>query len=366
MKAMIAVLGGDGIGPEVTRAAARVLGAVGEHFGHTFEFQPHVIGGASLAPHDEPLTRDTLHACLDAHAVLLGAVGGPQWDQEPPSRRPEQGLLRLREGLETFANLRPVRVHPVLEAASPLRPEVVRGTDILFVRELTGGLYFGQPKGIESSRSGRRAVDTLAYTEGQIRRVLERGFRLADSRRRRVTSVDKANVLASSQLWRSVAEDVHQNFPDVTLEHLLVDACAMQLMQRPTAFDVVVTENLFGDILTNEAAVLAGSIGLLPSASLGEASRGLYEPVHGSAPDIAGKGVANPVGAILSAALLLRHSLGLQKEATAVEDAVDAVLTSQVWTRDLGGHASTNAVTDAVVARLARTVIPASPPTPKS
>jgi 3-isopropylmalate dehydrogenase len=279
-------------------------------------------------------------------------VGGPKWDDPRAKVRPEQGLLALRKGLGVFANLRPVRVHPALVDASPLRPERIAGVDILVVRELTGGLYFGQPKGRDRRDGHERAVDTLEYQDFEVRRVVELAFRLASGRRRKVASVDKANVLESSRLWREIATQVGKDHPEIALEHVLVDTAAMRLVASPAAFDVVVTENMFGDILTDEAAVLPGSMGLLPSASLGEGGPGLYEPIHGSAPDIAGKGVANPVGTILSAAMLLRHSLGLEAEAARVEAAVHAAIAAGCRTRDLGGTLGTRQMTDEIVARL--------------
>jgi 3-isopropylmalate dehydrogenase len=281
--------------------------------------------------------------------VLLGAVGGPKWDDPLAPVRPEQGLLRLRKELGVYANLRPVRLHAALADTSPLKPELLDGIDLIVVRELTGGLYFGRPSGREARDGGTWAVDTLEYTDVEIRRVMRLGFRLAEGRRGLVTSVDKANVLETSRLWRQVAEEVGQEFPKIRLEHQLVDSGAMRLVTDPSSFDVIVTENMFGDILTDEAAVLSGSLGLLPSASLGDNARGLYEPIHGSAPDIAGQGLANPVGCILSAAMLLRHSLGLEAEATAVEAAVDRVIAAGARSADLGGSASTSEITDRVI-----------------
>jgi 3-isopropylmalate dehydrogenase len=302
------------------------------------------------------LTDEALADCRASQAVLLGAVGGPKWDDPAAKVRPEQGLLGLRKGLAVYANLRPVRVHPHLVDASPLKPEKLAGVDILVIRELTGGLYFGQPKGREQIDGHERAVDTLEYFDHEVRRVVELAFRLAQDRRRKVTSVDKANVLESSRLWRQVASAVAAEHSSVALEHMLVDTAAMRLIYSPAAFDVIVTENMFGDILTDEAAVLAGSMGLLPSASLGDGGPGLYEPIHGSAPDIAGRGLANPVGTILSAALLLRHSLQLPREAAAIEAAVEAVLSGGARTADLGGRLSTGEMTKAVLAQLAEQV----------
>jgi len=330
VKALIAVLGGDGIGPEVARQGARVLGAVGQLFGHAFEMPEALVGGAAIDATGAPLPEETLALCRRADAILFGAIGGPRWGPSAPVR-PEQGLLALRKALGLFANLRPVTVNERLAAASPLKPEIVKGVDLLVVRELTGGIYFG-----EKRRSATEAFDGCSYTVAEVERVVRMAGRLARGRRRKITSVDKANVLETSRLWREVAERVVKaEFADCSLEHQLVDSCAMQLVRRPADFDVIVTENMFGDILTDEASVVAGSIGLLPSASLGEGRLGLYEPIHGSAPDIAGKGVANPYGTILSAAMLLRHSLGLAEEARAVERAVDRAIEEGALTPDL-------------------------------
>jgi 3-isopropylmalate dehydrogenase len=341
MKASIALLPGDGVGVEVVRAAQAVLATVATRFGHSFTFREHLVGGCAIDATGDPLPPATLDACKEAHAVLLGAVGGPKWDDPRAKTRPEQGLLRLRKELGLFANLRPVRVHPALAAISPLKPERLEGVDVLFVRELTGGLYFGEPRRREEVDDKRRAIDTLVYGEDEIARVVHLAFQLARPRKKRVTSVDKANVLESSRLWREVTCEVAKDFPDVALEHQLVDSCAMRLVTHARSFDVVVTENMFGDILTDEAAVLAGSLGLLPSASLGAGSRGLYEPIHGSAPDIAGKGIANPIGTVLSAAMLLRHSLDLFKEAEIVENAVAEVIVAGARTADMQPPAGT-------------------------
>ena len=331
---VIAVLPGDGIGPEVTAEAVRVLEAVGRRFGHTFGFHEALIGGAAIEATGSPLPTETLDRCRRSDAILLGAVGGPRWDDPIAPVRPEQGLLDLRKGLGLFANLRPVRAFPALVDATPLKRYVIQGVDLLFVRELTGGLYFGPRR--EAGPDGEEAYDTMYYTRPEIERVVRLAAGLARARRKKLTSVDKANVLAASRLWRWVTEAVvRREFPDVALEHVLVDAFAMHLIRRPAAFDVVVTENMFGDILTDEAAVLAGSMGMLPSASLGETPPGLFEPVHGSAPDIAGRNLANPIGAILSAALLLRYGLGLEAEAAAVERAVAAALADGYRTRDI-------------------------------
>jgi len=351
LKAKIVLLPGDGIGPEVVAEGRRALEAVAGRFGHLFEFSEYLIGGCAIDATGEPLPDETLTACRAADAVLLGAVGGPKWDDPSAPVRPEQGLLGLRKGLALFANLRPARPYPALLDASPLRPERLQGVDMLVVRELTGGLYFGQPKGRETRNGHTQAVDTLIYHDYEIRRVVELACRLAEGRRKRVTSVDKANVLESSRLWRQMASAVAAEHADVRLDHMLVDTAAMRLVAQPSSFDVLVTENMFGDILTDEAAVLVGSMGLLPSASLGESGPGLYEPIHGSAPDIAGRGIANPIGAILSAALLLRYSLKLEREAAALEAAVDTAITEGARTADLGGQLTTRQMADEVIKR---------------
>ncbi|WP_437760297.1 3-isopropylmalate dehydrogenase [Sorangium sp. So ce1389] len=353
MKANIVLLPGDGIGVEVVAEARTTLDAVASQFGHSFTYSEHLIGGCAIDATGTALTPETLDACRAADAVLLGAVGGPKWDNPSANVRPEQGLLALRQGLGLYANLRPIRLFPELVQASPLKPERLADVDILVVRELTGGLYFGKPRLREEVNGRRRAVDTLEYTDEEIQRVVELAFRLASARRRLVTSVDKANVLESSRLWRTVATEVAGRHPDIRIEHQLVDSCAMRLITSAAAFDVIVTENMFGDILTDEAAVLAGSLGLLPSASLGEGTRGVYEPIHGSAPDIAGKGIANPIGTILSAAMLLRHSLRLDKEAAALERAVAQAIAGGARTADLGGKVSTQGMGEAVRAKLA-------------
>jgi 3-isopropylmalate dehydrogenase len=353
MKAHLAVLPGDGIGPEVIAEGVRCLEAVARLFGHEFELSPLPFGGAAIDAHDDPLPAATLRACLAADAVLLGAIGGPKWSALQARLRPEAGLLRLRKELGTFANLRPVRVHPALVDASTLRAEVVSGVDLLFVRELTGGIYFGAKR-----RDAASATDVCSYTVEEIERIVRVAAALAVARRGRLTSIDKSNVLETSRLWREVTTRVvGDEFPGVQLEHMLVDAAAMHLIRAPRDFDVLVTENMFGDILTDEASMLAGSLGLLPSASLGAGRRGIYEPIHGSAPDIAGRGLANPYGTILSAALLLRHSLGLDAEAAALEQAVAEALAQGQRTADLApkAHAlSTRAAGDAVLSRLRR------------
>ncbi len=351
MRAQVAVLPGDGIGPEVIAEGVRCLEAIARRFGHQFELTALPFGGAAIDSHGDPLPEATLRACLAADAVLLGAIGGPKWSAPQAPLRPEAGLLRLRKELGTFANLRPVKVHPALEDASTLRPEVVAGVDLMFVRELTGGIYFG-----EKRRDAGGAVDVCSYSVAEIERIVRVAARLALARRGRLTSIDKANVLETSRLWREVtARIVSAEFPGVQLEHLLVDAAAMHLIRAPREFDVLVTENMFGDILTDEASMLAGSLGLLPSASIGSGRRGIYEPIHGSAPDIAGRGVANPYGAILSAAMLLRYSLRLEQEAAALEQAVATALSQGARTADLaprGGALSTRAVADAVLSSL--------------
>ena len=352
MKARITVLGGDGIGPEVTAAAVRVLETVAGAFGHEFEFSAALIGGAAIDASGSPLPPRTVDACRSCDAVLLGAVGGPRWSDPSARVRPEQGLLELRSTLGLFANLRPVRTMDCVLDASPLKAEVVAGVDIMVVRELTGGIYFGR-----KSRTALEAEDVCSYSAHEIERVTRTAGRLAMQRKRRIVSVDKANVLETSRLWRSVVERViSEEFPEVALEHMLVDAAAMHLLRRPTSFDVLLTENMFGDILTDEASMLAGSLGLLPSASLGEGTVGLYEPIHGSAPDIAGRGIANPCGAILSVAMLLRHSLDLEREAGAVEAAVESAISAGLRTADIASHGQTpvgsEAVTNAVIERI--------------
>ncbi len=349
----VVVLPGDGIGPEVTCEAAGVLEKACAAAGVELTVDERRMGGAAIDADGTPLSEATLEACKSADAVLLGAVGGPKWDHLTGDMRCESGLLRLRKGMGVFANLRPVKVHPSLAARSTLREEVVEGVDLVVVRELTGGIYFGQPRGRSGSGESETATDTMVYSRAEIARVARAAFELARGRRNLVTSVDKANILTSSQLWRQVVTEVGAEYPDVTLEHQLVDACAMRLIRAPKEFDVVVTENLFGDILTDEASMLSGSLGMLPSASLGEAGTpGLYEPIHGSAPDIADKGLANPLGAIASVAMMFRLSLGHEAAAAAVDAAVDAVVRAGTLTADLGGSASTAEVGAAVVAAL--------------
>ena len=337
----IALLGGDGIGQEVTPEARKVLEVVGRATGASFEFEAALIGGAAIDATGEPLPASTLRLCEQSDAILFGAVGGPKWDALPQEQKPERGLLGLRKELDLFANLRPAKCFPMLLDASPLKREVVEGTDIMVIRELTGGLYFGEPRGRESfADGGERAINTMVYTTREIERVTRVAFEVARKRRRRLASVDKANVLVVSQLWREVVTRIGQDYPDVALEHVLVDNCAMALVHKPTHFDTIVTENTFGDILSDEAAILAGSMGMLPSASIG-GRVGLYEPVHGTAPDIAGQGVANPIAAILSAAMLLRYSLSLGADADRIDAAVIRVLEQGHRTRDVHAAGAT-------------------------
>ena len=362
----VALLPGDGIGPEVVAEGVRVLRAIADRYDHAIELNEGLIGGCALDAVGNPLPPETIDLCLGADAVLLGAVGGPRWDDPNARQRPEQGLLGLRRVMQVYANLRPVRVHPSLAIASPLRPERLEGVDLVFVRELTGGMYFGE-KRREKSASGERAIDECVYTTEEIERVTRVAAEMARTRRRKLTSVDKANVLETSRLWRStVTRVMREEFPDVALDHLLVDACAMQLLRDPRSFDVIVTENMFGDILTDEASMLAGSLGVLPSASLGDAvgggrwavRRGLYEPIHGSAPDIAGRGVANPIGTILSVAMMLRHTFGFEEEAQAVERAVFSTIEAGCLTADIaprGGRSSSTIDVGSAIAAKIRT-----------
>ncbi len=345
----LTVVAGDGIGPEVTEQAILVLQAVADGFGHQVQLQRKPIGGAALTAANDPLPGDTLQACLASSAVLLGAVGSPAFDHNPPHLRPEAGLLRLRRELGAYANLRPAVFFPALEDCSPLRAEIVRRTDIMIVRELLGGAYFGQPRAIEGKAGARVAVNTMRYGEDEIERIARVAFELALKRKRRVLSVDKANVLECSRLWREVVTRIGKDYPEVKLGHQYVDSAAMLLVQRPAEFDVVLTENMFGDILSDQAGGVVGSLGLLASASIG-GRVGLYEPVHGSAPDIAGKGIANPLGAILSAAMMMRHSFQLEAEARCIERAVSAVLTQGARTADLAGK-SRSAISTAEMGR---------------
>ena len=354
MQATIAVLPGDGIGPEVIDAAARVLDAIGDRFHHTFTLARWPVGAVALRNGDPPLPAATRAACVSADAVLLGAVGDPEFDRGPSDRRPETALLQLRRELGVFANLRPAKVWPGLEAGGSLKPDVIRGLDLLIVRELTGGIYYGEPRG--RTDDDQAAFNTMRYSRPEIERIATVAFDSARGRRGLVTSVDKANVLETSRLWREVVTEVGTRYPDVTLEHQYLDSCAMLLVSNPRKFDVVLAGNLFGDILSDQAGAVVGSLGLLPSASLG-GSGGLFEPVHGSAPDIAGRDVANPIAAIASAALLMRHAFGAEKEASAVEDAIGATLAAGIRTADLASGtattvASCSAMTDAVIERL--------------
>jgi len=358
----LAVLPGDGIGPEVTEEGIKVLKAVEARFDHNFNLWYDLIGGVAIDESGESLTGDTLKMCKRCDAVLLGAVGGPKWDDPQAKVRPEDGLLVLRKGLGLFANLRPVKVFPMLVDSTNLKPDVIRGVDFIFVRELTGGLYFGRPKKRYRTSRGRRAVDSMVYSEQEIERVVRVGFELARSRGKRLISVDKANVLESSRLWRQVAEEVAEGYPDIELEHMLVDACAMRLIQNPGYLDVLVTENTFGDILTDEASMLAGSMGMLPSASLagvpqeGVRIYGMYEPIHGSAPRRAGLDMANPCALVLSVAMMLRYSFGLPEEAEAVENAVDRVLEAGHRTYDIVGEGHTKVGTSEMGDRIAAKV----------
>jgi 3-isopropylmalate dehydrogenase len=341
----VAVLAGDGIGPEVIGQALKVLQSVGEKFGHSFHLHDDLIGGVAIDTLGTALSEETLKMCKQCHAVLLGAVGGSKWDDPQVKIHPEDGLLALRKGLRLFANLRPVKVFPMLVNSTNLKPEVVRGVDLVVVRELTGGLYFGQPKKQWRTSKGRQAVDTLAYSEAEIERILRVGFELARSRGKKLTSVDKANVLQSSRLWRQIAIELSADYPDVELQHMLVDACAMRFIQRPSEFDVLVTENMFGDILTDEASMLVGSMGMLPSASLAGIPKGrtfgMYEPIHGSAPSRAGQNLANPIATILSVAMMLHYSFALETEAQTVENAVLTTLEQGYRTYDIMSEGKT-------------------------
>jgi 3-isopropylmalate dehydrogenase len=362
IEAKIVLLPGDGIGPEIIDAALPVIEAVGSNYGHRFHLERLLLGGSAIDAHGAPLRPVDLDACRAADAVLLGAIGGPKWDNPHAKIRPEQGLLALRKGMGLYANLRPVKVMPALAANSPVKSEIVRGVDLVVVRELTGGLYFGKPRRRWRERRGRAALDTMIYREYEVERIARLAFELAQSRSGKMASVDKANVIDTSRLWRVVVAKMAEQFPSVSVENVLVDTMAMRLITGPAKFDVIVTENLFGDILTDEASVLAGSIGVLPSASIGAARgaddprrRGVYEPIHGSAPDIAGQGKANPAGTILSFAMLLRLSLGLDSEAAAVERAVEHAIEAGVRTPDLalpGRSAVTTAEFGAAVAQI--------------
>ena len=350
MATLIALLPGDGIGPDVTASARQVLEAVAARYDHAFEYREALIGGAAIDAVANPLPDETIEACEAAAAVFLGAVGGPKWSDPNAPIRPEQGLLKLRSVLGVYANLRPVKIFPELAGASPLRPEILEGVDLLVVRELTGGIYFGK-----KTRTDDAATDLCEYTTTEIERIVRVAAKLAEGRRGKLCSVDKANVLETSRLWRDVTDRVlADEFPALDVETLLVDAAAMHLLSRPADFDVIVTENMFGDILTDEASMLAGSLGMLPSASLGDSRAGLYEPIHGSAPDIAGKGIANPCAAIASAAMLLRHSLGLEKEAAAVEAAIADAIAGGARTADIVAAGQTRVSTDEMTAEIIR------------
>ena len=360
MKARIVTLPGDGIGPEVMASAEKVLDKVASQFDHDLQIDERLMGGISIDQNGTALTDETLADCLEADAVLLGAVGGPKWDDPNAQVRPEQGLLTLRKEMGLFANLRPVSTHPKLQDSSPLKNEILADVDILVVRELTGGIYFGEPKCRKVNENGNTyAVDSMVYWDYEIKRIVQLACSLAEDRQGKVTSVDKANILESSRLWRQIATEVADNHPNISFNHLLVDAAAMHLITKPSNFDVLVTSNMFGDILTDEASVLTGSMGNLPSASVGESGPGLYEPIHGSAPDIAGKGIANPIGMILSTALLLRHSLKLDREAECIETSVNLALYDGCRTIDLqqdGNSLSTQQMTEAVIDRMENNV----------
>ncbi|MDT2613175.1 3-isopropylmalate dehydrogenase [Enterococcus dongliensis] len=346
MKKKIVVLAGDGIGPEIMASGLQVLDAVAKKCSHSFELEEHPFGGAGLDEAGASLPKKTLAACQNADAILLGAIGGPKW--EKMSDTPEKGLLALRKALNLFANIRPVAVSSALIHLSPLKPEIIEGTDLVIVRELSSGIYFGEPRELTE----QMAYDTARYQKNEIERILHSAFKLAQSRGKKVTSVDKANVLASSKLWRATAEEIAKEYPDCRLEHQYVDSAAMKLIQNPKAFDVIVTDNLFGDILSDEASVLPGSLGVLPSASYSTDGPSLYEPIHGSAPDIAGQGIANPISMILSVAMMLRQSFQEETAAQAIEDACDKILSKGLLTHDLGGQATTAQFTEAVIQEL--------------
>ena len=349
MQATIAILGGDGIGPEVVAESMKVLDAISVKFDHDFNLKNEMIGGCAIDKFGTALPDQTLETCNNSDAIILGAVGGPKWDDPAAKTRPEDGILAVRKSLGLFANLRPVKVYPALINSSPIKPNLLKGVDMMVLRELTGGLYFGKPKKRWNTSRGRRGVDTLKYTEKEIERILRVGFELALNRNKKLTSVDKQNVLESSRLWREIAVELSSEYPEVELEHILVDNAAMQLIRNPASFDVIVSENTFGDILTDEASVLSGSMGMLPSASLAElpgkkskiTKLSLYEPIHGSAPDIAGQGIANPIGSILSTAMMLRLSFGLNQEAEAIEKAVDSALSEGYRTADIASDGGT-------------------------
>ena len=351
----IALLRGDGIGPEIVDSAVRVLNAVGEKFGHTFTFTPYLIGGCAFDACGEPLPRETVEGCLNADSVLLGAVGGPKWDQLPGHLRPEKALLGIRAAMELFTNLRPAKLYPALKGDCPLREDIVAGGfDLMIVRELTGGIYFGE-RGMREGKYGEEAYDTECYSRMEIERIARVAFETARKRNKRLCSIDKANVLDTSRLWRRIVHEIAAEYPDVTVSDMLVDNAAMQLVRNPAQFDVIVTSNMFGDILSDEASQITGSIGMLPSASLGKTTRGLYEPIHGSAPDIAGKHIANPIATILSGAMMLLYSFGLSAESDAIVNAVDRALNDGLRTADLAHGApalSTEEMTDEIIRRL--------------
>jgi 3-isopropylmalate dehydrogenase len=354
MEKQIILLPGDGIGKEIIEAAVQVLNIIAEKFHHSFHYQLHAIGGEAIDRYGIPLTDETIDACKHADAVLLGAVGGPKWEQVPADIRPEKGLLKIRKELGLFANLRPIKGFSSLLHASPLKEHIIKDSDILIVRELTSGLYFGKPS--ERRDNGNVVVDTLYYERHEIERIVEKAFQFAMMRRKRLTSVDKANVLESSRVWREIVNEKSKEYPDVQVEHVLVDAASMKLITNPSSFDVIVTENMFGDILSDEASVLTGSLGMLPSASIRSDQFGLYEPIHGSAPDIAGKGIANPIGMILSAALMLRYSFNLEEEAQTIEKVVNETLQQGYHTPDLdiknGTEIGTKKLTDVIAEKL--------------
>jgi 3-isopropylmalate dehydrogenase len=363
MKASIAVLAGDGIGPEVVAESIKILDAIQNKYAHDFNLTNAMLGGCAIDAYGTPLPENTLKICQQSDAIIMGAVGGPKWDDPNATTRPEDGILAVRKSLGLFANIRPVKVYPSLINSSPIKPDILKGVDMVVLRELTGGLYFGKPKKRWNTSRGRRGVDTLKYTESEIERILRVGFELARNRRKKLTSVDKQNVLESSRLWREIAIELSAEYSDIELEHILVDNAAMQLIRNPSSFDVIVSENTFGDILTDEASVLSGSMGMLPSASLsqmpGSKSKqiksSLYEPIHGSAPDISGKGIANPIGSILSTAMMLRLSFGLEDEASSIENAVDAALSEGYRTPDIasdGGQIVSTSKMGDVISRI--------------
>jgi|SRR5690625_2231963 len=351
MKKHIVLLPGDGIGPEILASSVAILKAIAKKYDHQFSFEEHLIGGAALDEVNDPLPEKTLEAAKKADAILLGAVGGPKWDHNPSDLRPERGLLAIRKALDLYANLRPVKGFEKLLHSSPLKEDIIAGSDLLIVRELTGGLYFGRPS--ERRNNGEDVVDTLAYSRSEIERIVKKGFESAQLRKKKLTSVDKANVLESSKMWREIVEEQSKNYPDVEFEHLLVDATAMHLITQPSQFDVIVTDNMFGDILSDEASVLTGSLGMLPSASLAESGVGLYEPAHGSAPEIAGQNISNPIAMILSSAMMLRYSFEMNEEAELIEHAVETCINQGLHTADLqvenGQKVSTSEMTEAII-----------------